>query len=115
MNDWLAPSVVLGAIGALATWAGIAFTRSNSKDTLLLASRDDHIEGLRKDLNETREELRQMRIDLQKQGQQISEQGEQISRLQIREWSLRRYVIVLRDFIVARGHEPPDPPHDISL
>lgn len=108
MNDWLAPSVILAAIGALATWAGVAFTRSNSKDTLLLASRDDHIGDLRADLRDTRERLDKLAVT-------VEQQGEQIRRLQVREWSLRRYVTVLTDRIRELGHEPPDPPHDLNL
>lgn len=115
MNEWLAPSVIIGLLTAGGAITGVSFNRRNSKDTLLLASRDEHIDDLREDLNATREEMRKMRAEVQEQGRQVQEQGEQIRQLQVQEWGLRRYVHKLLDFIRGLGEEPPKPPTELKL
>lgn len=107
-SDWYAPGALIGALTAIGTIIGMLFTRRSSTDTLLLASRDDHIDDLREDLRDTRDRLDRL-------AETVEVQGKQIHRLQVREWSLRRYVTVLIDKIRALGHEPPDPPADLNL
>lgn len=108
MDDWLAPSVIIGFLGAGGLYLGHLFTRRNSRDTLLLASRDDHIDDLREDLRETRARLDRIAAT-------VEEQGEQIQQLKVREWGLRRYIHRLIDKIRALGHEPPEPPPDLNI
>lgn len=109
MNDeWFAPGAIIGILTAAGAIFGVVFSRRNHSDTLLLSSRDDHIEDLREDLRDTRARLDRL-------AETVEEQGDQIRRLQVREWSLRRYVAVLIDKIRSLGHEPPDPPTDLNL
>lgn len=108
MDDWLAPSVIIGLLGAGGLYLGHIFTRRNSRDTLLLASRDDHIADLREDLRETRARLDKIAATVEEQGQQIQD-------LKVREWGLRRYIHRLIDKIRDLGHEPPDPPPNLNI
>lgn len=109
MNEaWLAPGAIIGALTAVGTVVGIVFSRRNHSDTLLLSSRDEHIEDLRQDLRDTRDRL-------DKLDQTVQEQGEQIRHLQAQEWSLKRYIAILIDRIRALGSEPPEPPPSINL
>lgn len=107
-SDWYAPGALIGALTAIGTIIGLLFTRRSSSDTLLLASRDDHIDDLREDLRDTRDRLD--RLDAT-----VARQGERIKQLEVQEWGLRRYVHRLRDFIKGLGETPPDPPADLNL
>lgn len=108
MIDWVGPSAIIGLLTVGGLYLGHMFTRKNNKDTLLLSSRDTLIEGLRKDLRETRERL-------DKIAETVDSQGEQIRKLQTREWSLKRYAVVLIDQVRHLGGEPPEPPSGFDL
>lgn len=108
MNDWFAPTAILTLLGILGTYVGLNFTRKNNKDTLLLSSRDEHIDDLREDLRDTRERLASIETTVQSQSKRIKD-------LEVREWSLRRYVYTLIDRLKALGEDPPAPPHDLQL
>lgn len=109
MNEaWLAPGAIIGALTAVGTVVGIVFSRRNHSDTLLLSSRDEHIEDLRQDLRDTRDRLDKLDAT-------VTRQGERIKQLEVQEWGLRRYVHRLRDFIKGLGETPPDPPSDLNL
>lgn len=108
MIDWVGPSAIIGLLTVGGLYLGHMFTRKNNKDTLLLSSRDDLIKGLRDDLRETRERL-------DKLAETVDSQGEQIRKLQTREWSLKRYAIVLIDQVKHLGGEPADPPAGFDL
>lgn len=114
MIEWLGPTAVIGLLTAGGLWLGHIFTRKNNKDTLLLSSRDSHIDDLREDLRDTRQRLNELAATVDRQGETIHQQGEQIRGLQVREWSLKRYVAVLIDFIRRHQLEPPKPPPDID-
>src|SRR5690606_5263715 len=102
------PGAVIAIVGGIATWVGVVSTRSNGRDTLLLASRDDHIDDLREDLRETRARLDKIAATVEEQGQQIQD-------LKVREWGLRRYIHRLIDKIRDLGHEPPEPPPNLNI
>lgn len=108
MPEWLGPTAIIGLLTVGGVYLGHLFNRRNNKDTLLLSSRDDLIKGLRDDLRETRERL-------DKLAQTVESQGDQIRKLQTREWSLKRYAIVLIDQVRHLGGEPPDPPNGFDL
>lgn len=108
MPEWLGPTAIIGLLTVGGLYLGHIFTRKNNKDTLLLSSRDTLIEGLREDLKETRQRL-------DKLAETVDSQGEQIRKLQTREWSLKRYAIVLIDQVRLLGGEPPDPPTGFDL
>ena len=107
MMEWIGPTAVIGLLTVGGLYLGHIFTRRNDKDTLLLSSRDAHIDDLREDLKETRERL-------DKLSETVTQQGEQIRSLQVREWSLKRYVATLIDFIRHHKLEPPEPPQDLK-
>ena len=108
MMEWIGPTAVIGLLSVGGLYLGHLFTRRNDKDTLLLSSRDTLIEGLREDLRETRQRLDNL-------AKTVDSQGEQIRKLQTREWSLKRYAIVLIDQVRLLGGEPPDPPSGFDL
>ena len=112
--EWIGPTAVIGLLSVGGLYLGHLFTRRNDKDTLLLSSRDTLIEGLREDLKETRQRLDNLAKTVDQQGETITRQGEQIRSLQVREWSLKRYVATLVDFIRSHKLEPPEPPRDID-
>lgn len=105
MIEWLGPTAIIGLLTAGGLWLGHIFTRRNNKDTLLLSARDDHIDDLREDLKETRDRLDGL-------AKTVDRQGEEIRVLQAREWSLKRYVSMLVDFIKQHNLDPPKPPDD---
>lgn len=108
MPEWFTPTAVLGILTVGGIYLGHLFTRRNGKDTLLLSSRDSFIDGLREDLKETRQRLDKLTAT-------VEAQGDQIRKLQTREWSLKRYAIVLIDQVRLLGGEPPDPPTGFDL
>lgn len=115
MNDWFAPTAILTLLGILGTYVGLNFTRKNNKDTLLLSSRDEHIDDLREDLRDMREQVSTLNQEMKSQAEEIKSQGEKIQRLQVQDWWLRRYIYDLLDRIRALGGEPPEPPKDLKL
>lgn len=112
--EWLGPTAVIGLLTVGGLYLGHIFTRRNDKDTLLLSSRDAHIDDLREDLKATRDRLDKLSETVNEQGETITRQGEQIRSLQVREWSLKRYVATLIDFIRHHKLEPPEPPQDLN-
>lgn len=107
-TDYLAPGSMLALLGLIGTWAATSFNRKNSQDTLLLASRDSHIDDLRESLKDTNDRLASIE-------RTVTEQSQQIADLQRQETGLRRYVIRLKDFIRGLGQEPPEPPPGLTL
>ncbi len=115
MLEWLAPTAVIGLLGAASVFIGRLFTRRNDKDTLLLASRDSFIDDLREEIKDTRERLGTVETTMQAQSERLDTQAKQIHDLQTRNWGFRRYIQLLVDFIRANDLHPPDPPTDINL
>ena len=108
MIEWIGPTAIIGLLTVGGLYLGHLFTRKSNKDTLLLSSRDEHIDDLREDLRDTRERLATIETTVQGQADRIKD-------LEVREWSLRRYVYALIDKIKSMGGEPPDPPNDLRL
>lgn len=115
MPEWIGPSAVIGLLTVAALFIGHLFTRRNNKDTLLMASRDNHIDDLREDVRLTKEDNKDLRSRLETIEETVSSQSTRIRDLEVREWSLRRYVYKLIDRIRELGGEPPEPPHDLQL
>src|SRR5699024_11860941 len=108
MTELTATTAIIGLLTVGGLYLRQLITRKNNKDTLLLSSRDEHIDDLREDLRDTRERLATIETTVQSQQDRIKD-------LEVREWSLRRYVYALIDKIRALGVEPTVPPTDLTV
>lgn len=114
MVDWIPAAVLVAIIGTVGTIYGIRSTRKTALETTKVNESDLIIRSLSEQVKTLTDRQDKSDVKLNAAYSEITDMRSQIRRLSDSEWSLRRYVTVLMDFIRSHNLDPPDPP-DYSL
>lgn len=110
ITDWIPAAVLVAIITVAGTIYGIRQTRKTAHETNKVNESEIIIRTLSEQVKTLTERQDKSDVKLAEATSKIEDMRSQIRRLSDSEWSLRRYVAILVDFIRRHDLDPPDPP-----
>lgn len=109
-TDWIPAAVVVALITVAGTVYGIKQNRKTAAETNHISESEIVISALQEQVKNLTDRADKSDAKMADQSSKIDDMRSQIRRLSDSEWSLRRYVTILVDFIRKHDLDPPDPP-----
>lgn len=110
MIDWIPAAVLVAIITVVGTVYGVQQNRKTARETNKVNESDLIIRSLSDQVKTLTDRQDKSDVKLNAAYTEITDMRSQIRRLSDSEWSLRRYVTVLVEFIRHHNLDPPDPP-----
>lgn len=110
LTDWMPAAVLVAIITVAGTVYGIKQTRKTAKETNKVKETDLIIRTLSGQVEALTERQNKSDVKQAEATREIEDMRGQIRRLSDSEWSLKRYIRTLVEFIRSNDLDPPDPP-----